>query len=81
VGFVCNLMIQPVAKKHYMTRAQIAEIDAANKPAGGRGEAPVPPPSEVTPTWLVAAAWAAVGIPLAWGAWVTVVKAAAIFAG
>ena len=32
-----------------------------------------------TPTWLVAVAWAAVGIPIAWGVWVTVQKASVIF--
>jgi hypothetical protein len=80
VGFVCNLMIQPVAKKYYMSRAQIAAIDTANKSAAGaRGDAGVAATSEVTPTWLVVAAWLAVGVPIAWGACVTVVKAAAIF--
>jgi MFS family permease len=81
VGFVCNLMIQPVAKKHYMSRAQVAEIDAANKSAGGRGDAAVAATAtaQVTPTWLVVAAWLAVGVPIAWGAWVTILKAAAIF--
>jgi hypothetical protein len=80
IGFVCNLMIQPVAKKHYMTRAQIAAVDAANKPAGGgRGDLAIAATSGVTPVSVVVAAWAVVGIPIAWGAWVTLVKAAAIF--
>jgi hypothetical protein len=80
VGFVCNLMIQPVLKKHYMSRAQIAEIDAANKPAAGsRADATVAAPEGVSPTWLVVAAWLAVGVPIAWGAWITILKAAAIF--
>ena len=80
IGFVCNLMIQPVAKKYYMTRAQIAAADAANKPAGGgRGDLAVEVTSGVTPVSVVVAAWAVVGIPIAWGVWVTLVKAAAIF--
>jgi MFS family permease len=80
LGFVCNLMIQPVAKKYYMSRAQIAELDAASRaPGGGRADAAVVARSEVTPSWLVVAAWVAVGVPIAWGAWVTVLKAAAIF--
>jgi hypothetical protein len=32
-----------------------------------------------TPTWQVVAAWLAVGIPMAWGVWVTVQKAAILF--
>jgi hypothetical protein len=33
----------------------------------------------VTPTWLVVLAWVAVGVPIAWGVWVTLLKAAAMF--
>jgi hypothetical protein len=79
IGFVCNLMIQPVAKKHYMSRAQIAELDATN--AGGAIRADVAAGSAAaTPMALVVGAWLAVGIPIAWGVYVTAVKAIAIFA-
>ena len=81
LGFVCNLMIQPVAKKYYMTRAQIAELDASTNAsslvsADARGAVS----TAVTPTALVGGAWLAVGIPIAWGVYVTFVKAVAIFA-
>jgi hypothetical protein len=81
VGFVCNLMIQPVAKKHYMTRQQIAELDAASNSAAGGGRADSLAAAQVaaTPAWIVAGAWLAVGIPMAWGIWVTLQKAASIF--
>jgi MFS family permease len=80
VGFVCNLMIQPVAKKHYMTRVQLAELDAGNStPSATRADARAAAAAIATPTWLVVVAWAAVGIPIAWGVWVTVQKASAIF--
>ena len=32
-----------------------------------------------SPDWLVAAAWLAVGIPIAWGVWMTLQKAAILF--
>jgi hypothetical protein len=32
-----------------------------------------------SPGWLVAAGWLAVGIPIAWGVWVTLQKAAIMF--
>jgi hypothetical protein len=32
-----------------------------------------------SPAWLVAAAWLAVGIPIAWGVWITLQKAAILF--
>lgn len=84
VGFVCNLLIQPVAKKHYMTRSEIAELDAANSVgtvgAGRLGTAGKLAASVETPAWVLAASWLAVGIPMAWGVWVTLQKAVVIFA-
>jgi len=80
IGFVCNLMIQPVAKKYYMTRAQIAELDAANNAGGGRADIIGVASTKVTPKALVVGAWLAVGIPIAWGVFVTGMKAIAIFA-
>ena len=80
-GFVCNLMIQPVNKKHYMTRAQIAELDAGNNTtSAGSGGAFGAGAATATPMALVVSAWIAVGIPLAWGVYVTAMKAIALFA-
>jgi MFS family permease len=81
VGFVCNLMIRPVAKKHYMTRQQLAALDAADVAAAGAGRADSLGAGRggATPSWLVAGSWLAVGIPMAWGVWVTLQKAASIF--
>ncbi len=74
LGFVCNLLIRPVASKNVMTPEQLAALDAASARTGiqdiGGGS------SEPSPTWLVVAAWLAVGIPMAWGVWMTVQKAA-----
>jgi hypothetical protein len=73
-------MIQPVAKKHYMSRVQLAELDAANStPSATRADARAAAAAIATPNWLVVVAWAAVGIPIGWGVWVTVLKASAIF--
>jgi MFS family permease len=80
-GFVCNLMIQPVNKKYYMTRAQIAELDAGNNTtSAGSGAAFGAGAAAATPMALVVSAWIAVGIPLAWGVYVTALKAFALFA-
>jgi MFS family permease len=78
IGFVCNLMIQPVAKKYYMTRAQIAELDAINNANLARVEVGGVS-TAVTPMGLVVGAWAAVSIPLAWGVYITLLKAIALF--
>jgi len=82
LGFVCNLLIRPVAEKNYMTAEQMAALDAAARrtgtatPASGLAATAASAP---TPTWQVTAAWLAVGIPIAWGVWVTLQKAAILF--
>jgi MFS family permease len=82
LGLLCNLLIRPVDAKHAMTPEQLAELDAAGG-AGSRagatsdlapGGAPSP-----SPAWVVAAAWLAVGIPIAWGVSVTLRQAAKLF--
>jgi MFS family permease len=80
LGFVCNLMIQPVAKKYYMTRAELAALDATGPGAGAaQGSTATQVTQDVSPSWLVAVAWLAVVIPIAWGVWITLQKAAVIF--
>jgi MFS family permease len=83
LGLICNILVHPVDPKHYMTPEQEAALDAADAqtaaaalPAGAAAAAD--PPS---PAWHVAAAWLAVGIPIAWGVWVTLQQAAKLFGG
>jgi MFS family permease len=80
VGFVCNLLIRPVAGRYFMSAEQLAyERKLAHERAesnavagstaatsGGRGVATI-------------AAWLAVGIPLAIGILITLQKAANLF--
>jgi MFS family permease len=77
IAVVCNWLIKPVAEKHYMTDAQLEaerrqaheSATAATASAGDAG----------MPTGLALAAWLAVGIPLAWGVWITLEKALVLF--
>jgi MFS family permease len=80
VGFVCNLLVRPVADKWFMTEAELAEEKrlaheraAASEVGRGRGD------GAPTPAIVVVLAWAAVGIPLAWGVWRTLASAAKFF--
>jgi MFS family permease len=81
LGFLCNLLVRPLAPHWFMTdeelaqekklaheRASASEVLAAAV-AGNGGTNPV----------LVAFAWLAVGIPLAWGIAITLQKAAVLF--
>jgi len=69
--------VRPVVDKHYMTPAQLDAMDAARN--GTRPAFAVPGRAESGTGWPVLAAWVAVGIPIAWGVWVTLQKAAILF--
>jgi hypothetical protein len=81
IGFLCNLMIRPVAEKYYMTPEQLAALDAADKSVRAASATATTGVANArrTPGWRLAAAWIAVGIPIAWGVWVTLQKAAVLF--
>jgi MFS family permease len=73
-GFICNLMVRPVAAKWFMTRNASGAAVASATPATrsyGIGTGGLTPVSGL--------AWAAVGVPLAWGVWVTLSKALVLF--
>ncbi len=81
VGLICNLLIKPVDPKYFMTDAELeAERRAGHERAAAadRGGAAVGGTGE-TPAALSIAAWLAVGVPLAWGVWITLQKAAILF--
>jgi MFS family permease len=80
IGLVCNLMIRPLASKWFMTPAELAEERriahdraAANDVGHGPGS------GGTTPTMIVVLAWAAVGIPLAWGIYRTLLSVLKFF--
>jgi len=82
IGLIANLMVKPVADKHFMTDAELAqEKRLAHERAAaaevGRGTASVS--TAATPTVLVVLAWAAVGIPMAWGIYRTLLTAGRLF--
>ena len=78
VGLACNLLVRQVAERHFMSDAELAaERAKAHDIAATNGQG-VTVAAEVTRarfTPVVALAWLAVGLPLAWGVWTTLVKA------
>jgi MFS family permease len=73
VGLIANLLIKPVDKKHFMTDAELTEEkrlahDRAVAAEVGKGVAGA---GGNTSGALVYLAWAAVGLPLAWGVYRT----------
>jgi len=78
IGVVLNWMIKPVAEKNYMTDAELEAERRAGHEGGARQAARAEAAAD-TPTPLAIAAWLAVGIPLAWGVWITLGKALVLF--
>jgi MFS family permease len=79
VGIICNYMIKPVDPKWHMSAEEVAKLQAASaksaaaSPSGSYG---------IGLGGLDAKAvlfWAFVGIPLAWGVWITLKNAIKIF--
>ena len=70
LGFVCNLLIRPVADRWFIgDGAPVQDVTAGVSYGIGRGG--------FTPGALLA--WAAVCLPLGWGVWITLGKAMALF--
>jgi MFS family permease len=80
VGLIANLMIKPVDAKHFMTAEELAhekklahEKASAAEVGAGHGAA-----SQSNALW-VALAWTAVGIPLVWGIYRTLLSVGKFF--
>lgn len=80
VGLICNWMIRPVDEKHFMTaeelahEKQLAKEKAAASEVGASDEA-----YHANKMMGVYLAWAAVGIPLAWGVYRTFLSVTKFF--
>jgi MFS family permease len=74
IGLVANLLVRPVAPKWFMPDAEVAALQVS------AGTVAVTPSSAVRGFSLASGlAWAAVGIPILWGVWITLDKVAALF--
>ena len=77
IGLICNYLIKPVDSKWYMSANEVAKLQAATaKSAASTGSHGIGFGGMDTKAALF---WAFVGIPLAWGVWITLVSAAKIF--
>jgi len=80
VGFVCNWLVKPVADKHFMTDAELeTERKLAHEAARASEVKGAAVDDTPTSPVIVLLAWLFVGIPLAWGAWITFGKALILF--
>jgi MFS family permease len=79
LGFVCNLLVRPVADKYFMTDAELKAEQALGHDKGADASTVLEWSAAPGTKPLAIAAWLAVGIPLAWGVWVTLQKTAVLF--
>ncbi|MBP0597876.1 OFA family MFS transporter [Herbaspirillum sp. LeCh32-8] len=85
LGLICNLLIRPVAAKHFMTPEELAhekklahEKSAAEAAATASSDDMSKIGSGGNPL-VIGLAWAAVGIPLIWGITLVLQKSAVLF--
>jgi MFS family permease len=77
-GFVCNYLIRPLAGKWFMKDEEVAALQAQSQASAGatRGSMGIG-------EWRLDAtstlAWLAVGVPIAWGVWITLSNALVLF--
>lgn len=79
LGFICNLLVRPVADKYFMTDAELAAEQALGHDKGADSSTVLEWKAGAGTKPLAVAAWLVVGIPLAWGVWVTLQKTAVLF--
>ncbi|MEO8152665.1 MAG: OFA family MFS transporter [Rhizobacter sp.] len=82
IGLIANLMVKPVADKWFMSDDELAEekrLAHERAAAAELGMGASAGTGGSTPTAVVVLAWAAVGIPLAWGVYRTLLSTAKFF--
>jgi peptidoglycan hydrolase-like protein with peptidoglycan-binding domain len=76
-GLICNYLVKPVDPKWYMSKEEVAKLQAASeKSQAGGGSYGIGKGGLDVQAALF---WAFVGIPLAWGIWQTLKATAKIF--
>jgi len=78
-GLICNYLVKPVDPKWYMTAEEVAKLQAANAKAQGATQTGSFGIGKGGLDAQAALFWAFVGIPLAWGVWITLKNAVRIF--
>lgn len=79
LGFICNLMVRPLADKWFMTDSELAEEKRLAHEKNLASVVAQSSDDSRTSALIVYLAWAAVGIPLAWGVYRTLQSVAKFF--
>lgn len=80
VGFVANLLVRPVAQRFFMSDEEmVAERKIMHEKSSDISAGSAQVVHKETHPLLAALAWAFVGVPIAYGIWVTIQKALVLF--
>jgi MFS family permease len=74
IGLIANLLVRPVAHKWFMSAAEVTAVQGAS---GEEAQVPSTDTGGVSAASVLA--WAAVGIPILWGVWITLDKVRVLF--
>jgi hypothetical protein len=81
LGLLCNVLVRPVADKHFMTEAEVESqrklVNEAARLAGLSNTQQMR--LDRTPTGVLVGAWMAVGVPVVWAVCITLQKAWVLF--
>ncbi len=80
LGLLCNLLVRPVAEKHFMSEEQLALERAKGRERRVFATAATHARSMMSANPALAVIpWIAIAIPLGWGMWITLSKSLALF--
>jgi MFS family permease len=79
LGFVCNLMIKPLADRWFMKPEEVAQLQAQGRTGAAASQTGSFGIGRGGLDAKAALFWAFVGLPLAWGVWITLRSALKIF--
>ncbi len=77
VGLICNLLVRPVADRHFMTDDELEDERSLQKERAGKGATATAARGAFGIDGTLA--WLAVGVPFLIGVWIALQKAAALF--
>src|ERR1700712_1269350 len=79
LGFICNMLVRPVADKYFMTDVQLKAEQAIGHDAGADHSTSLEWKADPSTKPLAILAWLAEGIRLEGGGWITLQKTAVLF--
>ena len=78
LGFVANLLVRPLSQRWFMRDAEVAALQARSRAAQDSGPSGSFGIGTGGLDLTAALAWAAVGLPILWGVWITLSKASVL---